>query len=665
MRLSRTKETVKHWLAKAKDVGKGDQDGLWPLVKAALEIGTQARKPFEQRWVIDLAFLAGRQYTFFNRSAHALQQIRTVKGRIRNVDNQLLPRWRRQVADLIKNDPIMSVVPHSTDDEDINAAKVANKVLQAWWRNIEMRKNVRELAGWVYSTGNCFLGDRWNPSLGPASLDPKTGEMVYLGDADIDVWSPFDIVVPFTAMGNTNLHRFPWMQTVKWRHLEWIAAKYERGGEVRNESLSSPVVDMGLLLGSPGATATTEIEGAMLINHYIQPDKQFPKGLFIVAANGVVLETADYPFNFYPFEQFKDVDVPGVFWGKSTLEEGIGLQKTWNRTISSMNEFNRTMGKGKGLVPRNANLDALPDDTHGEWLAYTPVMGLKPEILDLKGLPASYDKILALTQMSFDNLFSQHEVSRGTNKSDIRSGIMVAALREQDAQGSIPAHAVFEESLERIMSRILKRIQVGYGVSRIIQVTGREDEFEVFAFVGADLRNNTDVRVKRQSSLPDSRVAREDQILRRFEVGLYGDPQDPEVRRHIMNMLDDAVVKDIYSDTRLDEAYARFENQTLASGQVDKVMPNSYDDHGIHLREHNHFRKGMDYQKIKFQNPKAFLAMEKRFEEHGFWHSQFLEEAIRNQLEMRAQIEGKLTKIGEGKKGGGKREAKRERPRAG
>ena len=45
-------------------------------------------------------------------------------------------------------------------------------------------------------------------------------------------------------------------------------------------------------------------------------------------------------------------------------------------------------------------------------------------------------------------LYHQQEVTSGTNKSDIRSGEMVALLLEQDDFGNVPTHAVFEESLE-------------------------------------------------------------------------------------------------------------------------------------------------------------------------------------------------------------------------
>jgi hypothetical protein len=431
-------------------------------------------------------------------------------------------------------------------------------------------------------------------------------------------------------MGDTDLHTFPWLDKAKWRTLDWILDNFpRRGKEVGEEDHPTNLIDMGIVMGRVQGNTASKMPGAIVHNMYIQPCNEFKKGKFIVAANGIVLNQEDYPLNFYHVEHFKDIDIPGVFYGKATLEDGIPIQNRWNRTINNIEEFNRTMAKGKYLIPKGSKLERHIDDTHGEEIWYKPVMGLKPEQMDVKSLPRTYELSLETAQSSFNKLFSQHEVTQGTNRSDLRSGEMVELLREQDAHGAIPSHSIFEEALERLMSRGLKRIQKGYTNERVIKVVGTDGEFEVLAFKGADLRNNTDVSVKRQSSLPDSRIARETQILRRYEVGLYGDPADPEVRRKVMNMLDDAVVKDTYADERLDERYARRENEILMSGQVDGIMINEYDNHQIHLKEHNRFRKAMDYQKIKLENPQAFVMLETIFRGHVMSHQEFLAEQMK------------------------------------
>jgi len=635
---------------------------LWAFVSNRKKDGIESRRVFEQKWLLNLAFYAGRQYVFFNSSAHMLQNLEPVRGRIRMMDNQVMPRVRRQIADFIKNDPTMSVVPSSTEDEDIKAARAGDKFLQSFWQSNRMKKKVRQLAGWQFVVGNVFLDHRWNPKLGPIELNEQTGEMVYLGDVDAGVWSPFEVVVPAVTMGDVDLHSFPWMIRMKWKSLEYLRENFGKKGEmVGEESMPSALIDTSFMLGGGTGTQTRKFPGAMLIEYYHKPDKLFPKGLFCSCANGIVLETRDYPYLKYNMEHFKDVDVPGQFWGKATMEDAIPLQKTWNQTLSDIHEFNRTMGRGKYLIPDKCNFRIEFDNVTGQHIYYKPVMGHKPELLTLKSMPGSFTQTLELTWNSFNNLFSQHEVTQGTNKSDIRSGEMVAILREQDAHGAIPSHAIFEESLEGFMSGVLQRVQKGYDQPRMIKILGRDSEVEVMSFGAADLAGNTDVSVKRQSSLPDSRLAREARVMDRFGRGLYGDPRDPEVRRHVMNMLDDAIVKDIYSGDRKDEAVANWENRLLTQMN----MPtNVYDNDALHLKVHMEFQKSMDYQRLKLEDRKLFIEVETRFLAHNMIHQKRVAEQREQMLQAQIALGGGGAEKGgqggrrEGREGGEGREGR-------
>jgi hypothetical protein len=172
----------------------------------------------------------------------------------------------------------------------------------------------------------------------------------------------------------------------------------------------------------------------------------------------------------------------------------------------------------------------------------------------------------------------------------------------------------------------------------MIEIVGRDNEVEALSFSATDLRGNTNVTVKKQSSLPDSRIAREASILDRFEKGLYGNPADPEVRRQVMVMLDDAVVKDIYSSDKKDEAVAAWENRLLVQLQL---PINNYDNHVLHLKEHSNFQKGMDYQKLKLSNQKGFVEIEARFLAHTMQHQTFAQEMIQAQIQQQAALEGK------------------------
>jgi len=107
-----------------------------------------------------------------------------------------------------------------------------------------------------------------------------------------------------------------------------------------------------------------------------------------------------------------------------------------------------------------------------------------------------------------------------------------------------------------------------------------------------------------------------------------------------MNMLGDACIENVYADTRLDETVARNENMLMMQSETTEIIVNPYDGHRIHLHEHNHHRKGYDYQRVKYENPQLFAIWEKRFEEHTQQHGMFIAEEEQKMLMQQAMLKG-------------------------
>lgn len=580
------------------------------------------RRREEELWILSIAVLNNIQGIGFN-SRTGLYI--TVPGFVSatKTDNRLMPRYRRQLADFLMAKLSFSVVPNTNDESDIQAAKVGEKVLEGFFINKRMSKTKFKIGSWIFSCGNCFLEDIWDDNAGPVEI-AEDGKLRYKGDVSTNVWSPFEFLKPASFADDTELDTLPWIVLQKWTDTKEIEFKFGFTSGV--EALPSYISVMRLINGEQEGSGLEQ--GAFVYKMYSKPCKEFPQGLFLVATQDKVIEMDVYPYNNYPVEHFKDIDVPGRFWGRSTLSYGLGLQERFDRTLDSIDTYNERMGKGRLLVPNQCNLTTNPSSEHGEILNYDPILGQSPKELGLNGLPQTYITIIDLTLRGFQDLYSQHEVTRGTNASDIRSGSMVALLREQDAINNVPSHALASEALARFGARVLKRIQKGYTSDRVLKILSKDQQWEVQNFQGADLKDNTDVRVTIQPDLADSRLARENRVLEKYREGLYGDPADPNTKRIVLNLMEDAVVEDMYSANRLDEGVAKRENNLLMSGGTDEITINMYDNDVIHLREHMDVQKRLEFQELKQSNPEMFGDLTQKFNDHVSQHMQALQDKL-------------------------------------
>jgi hypothetical protein len=108
---------------------------------------------------------------------------------------------------------------------------------------------------------------------------------------------------------------------------------------------------------------------------------------------------------------------------------------------------------------------------------------------------------------------------------------------------------------------------------------------------------------------------------------LYGTPEDPEVRRKVLKMLDDAVVEDIYGDVHQDEQNAELEHRAMVSSPGATLLPNAYDNHAVHMMTHRRLRKAREHQRLIHGDVKTGQVIEAALDQHESYHLAFIQEA--------------------------------------
>src|SRR4051812_16536658 len=97
---------------------------------ALLQDGRARRRHAEGTWWENLAFLTGDFWVQWDAVNRKLREPpKPADHRVRMAINLVQPAARTELAKLTKNRPIMDALARSADEQDLNSAKVADKIL--------------------------------------------------------------------------------------------------------------------------------------------------------------------------------------------------------------------------------------------------------------------------------------------------------------------------------------------------------------------------------------------------------------------------------------------------------------------------------------------------------------------------------------------------------
>lgn len=234
---------------------------LWKEVQDLRDDALSARKPHERLWALCWMFYKGDQWR-----KPAPQPdwniIRINVGKKPKITiNKILPMVATRRAHVLKNRPTGIVMPSTTDEEDRNAARIAQDLLNYDQQHLNNWKILDgKLSLCMFVTGNAFKKVYWDPTKGEQrerntyKTDPNTGAPVL---------QPFDPGMagppPFTLAGTESAN-----------------APSESGGE--NTSLGAPSQGEGethpALLGPMPNPDMPDVDGGRPILEKSEPEPE-------------------------------------------------------------------------------------------------------------------------------------------------------------------------------------------------------------------------------------------------------------------------------------------------------------------------------------------------------------------------------------------------------
>lgn len=598
------------------------------------------RTGIANQWYINLAFYKGDQY---------VQQIRgklintpEIPNRVRLKINKIRPAMRVQVSRMTSQKPTATVVPSSSEDDDILAAESGESVWEHLSESEEYNKHLVNACWWASNTGVGYVKTEWDPSF--LDEDANNGEGA-TGKIRYSAPTPFHIHVPNFL--ERDIEDQPFVIHTFTLTLEEV--KNQFGDKIPSDKAPTVVSTNEIMetqyLNLKGGQSNAQPDSCLVMEAWIKPGASslFPKGGLVIVVDDIVvyksLEGIPHKHRQYPFAKIDDV-LSGGYYSTSVIEDLIPLQKEYNRNRSQSVESRNIISKPGFFVQEGAVDVSKWRSTAGQIIPVKPGFA-NPVPITFQALPPSHAQDLDNINRDFEDISGQHQVSKGATPSGVTAATAISFLQEQDQSFMAPTFASIELATQKVARQSLILAVQYWDEPRLIKATGIDQVMSVRYLSRSDIKNGTDIRIEAGSSLPVSKAARNaffmDLINRGIIPGDKGlellnlpnmrsyyaiikvdenqatrenirlrqaDPMEVSQARQMADEQKTAYLTEmgmVGPDGRPDESLAR-QDPVIAQllDKLDRSMlpVNDWDNHEIHIYIHQRFMKSQGFENL-------------------------------------------------------------------
>lgn len=554
-----------------------DKAGIRELEKLK-EAARQARQTFDRDYWLNAAFYTGSQYVDW---ADARGRMETVApdantpNAPRPVANKIMHFTVKSHSEAMLYDPRPEVMAPSTDARARSTARVAQAYLDdlAGPTKMDWAAVRADVLMWANVCGQGWL--KW-------IMDPQ------LRRPDVIACSPFEVYLdPYVK----DSRRARYIIHSQFLDREQV---YDRFAVELPESAQQAQDPNSL-----GASVLSEMGyapnlGGVMVNELWQlPSRRFPRGRFVAwTGSGKLLTPIDGPFPYrhkkLPFTQIGYIPVPGNANYHSTVKFLRPPQMELNAVHAQMLVNRKAYANPKWFWDAElyASLVHPPTDLPGEQLIGDSRNGSIAPIM-LQGALMADDGTAEWVTSEMRDIVGQHSVSEGDAPGRVDSARAIELLKAEDNSALSNVHRMMDTAVSVGFGQLLQLAGQYVSEAQIATTYTTNGQAEVHHFKGAIVSPDHVVRVAGEAKEPQSRAAREEQILSWWTAGILTDP------KQAMQLLEVSFAGSA-SSYELDKIRATNEN-FLLSNEV-PVQAHDYDDHEVHIAEHQDWQKTAEYE---------------------------------------------------------------------
>ena len=589
----------------------------------------EARRSLEAQWQLNINFMIGNQYSYIASNNSIREDEKEYFWQEKEVFNHIAPIVETRISKISSNTPSVTVVPASTDESDIESAKLSKEILNSVANRLNLTDLEKTATTWSEICGTAFYKIVWNTNTGRMVATDELGNAIREGDVQVEVVSPFEIFPDNLACER--------MEDVKSiihaRAVEIDEVRSQWGVDVESENVYAFTLDsLSNNLGGLGYNAhINKVANIELTNHcvvierYIRPTKDFPLGRLTIVAGDKLLFDGDLPYindelnnRTFPFVKQISNYIPGSFFGVSVVDRLIPLQRAYNAVRNRKHEyFNRLVMNVLAVEDGSIDTDALEMEglSPGKVLVYR--QGSKiPEIMQNPNINFNFDEEEERLLSEFKTVSGVSDMMTDSyaNYTNM-SGVALELLAEQDMTRlatAIDSTKLAVKILAKFILRLYKQFAV---VPRLLKITGETGDVQMYYWDQNEICSD-DVVFDASTDTMDSLGQKRTMLLDLIKEGLMYDEDgkfSQSTRKRCLDLLGFGMWENAVDINSLQINRAKEENITISNNQELKILP--IDDHKIHIDEHTAYILGGEIKK-KINGQKIIEKLLKHIEEH-------------------------------------------------
>jgi hypothetical protein len=554
---------------------------------------------------LNMAFYLGFQWVTWDHRMRAYRRptvdIQDPNTPVRISANKIGSLIRSHIAKLTKNVPEPECRPVSNSDDDVSAARVGTRILAHELDRLSWNTELQRFLQWPEVIGWGFMHPWWDADAGDVvgeDEDVKEGEdaRVFAGEVQLDIVAPFELGVDPSSI-KPDLSDATWAirTTTMTREAAW--EKYGKvltsGGSAR--SLSQEVHALGAV-GQAEPSHMSSGEWVNIHQLWMKPCRSAPQGCVITWAGTEIIDKKmkfPYDHGMLPFVQCSQLPGLGTREGRTTTTDLIPLQTDYNDTLSREATIRRQLTPK--LVAAIGQVDPQRLTSRVELLPYMPGVSATPPHLEMPNAAWAQQFELGMNRDEADmaDITGLNDASQGKSAATAAAATTMSLQEADETKLSISATEL-SRFIEGVGTQVLLLCRQYWQEDRTVRVWSDDNVIEAYRYIGADVDEKLDVHVSSESALPRSKSARA-QLMLELQARFPGviDPQT------VINFLEvpgtDILTKSLDIDTR---KQAREIGQLL-QGQNPQVR--AFDNHMVHLKVLNDFRKTIDYENLPIE----------------------------------------------------------------